>query len=65
MFGSTVNVKLARGLYERAAKAAERDGYSSADEFIVHVVERAVDAIKNDQSRQEVDKQLRGLGYLE
>ena len=58
-------VKLDRSLYDRIAQAAEQGGCSSAQEFVIHVLEREVAALEQDGTDQQVDKQLRGLGYIE
>lgn len=66
MFGSTtVKVKLDRSLYDRSSESAHRAGYASAEEFIVHVLERAVDDLQRTRDAEEARKQLRGLGYVE
>ena len=65
MFSSHVKVKIDKALYERLAHIAGVGGYSSAQEFVVHVLEK--EAAKFDQADDdaEVEKQLRGLGYIE
>ena len=65
MFGSTVKVKLDKALYARLRQAAERAGYASAEELIRHVLEREADKLVEASDRAEVEKQLRGLGYIE
>ena len=35
------SIKLDKQLYEKAKRAAELAGYSSVDEFVVHVLEEA------------------------
>lgn len=61
--------KIDRELYERLAKAGEKAGYSSTDEFILHILQREVDKLENAlegaNSDEEVERQLRGLGYIE
>lgn len=68
MFGG--NVKLDKGLLERAVKYAKAAGYSSVDEFITHALENEL--AKLDEAKgtgQETDQavldRLRGLGYIE
>ncbi len=58
-------VKVDGGLYERAKKAAEAVGYSSVDEFIIHVIEKELSKIEEAQNSDDVEEQLRGLGYIE
>ena len=57
-------IKLDRALYEKLKKAAEVKGYSSVDEFIVHVLETVAGNDADDVSEEEVKKRLKGLGYL-
>jgi predicted DNA-binding protein len=64
MFSKTV-LRLDKQLYERARAAAERLGYSSIDEFVQHAIEKELAAIEEAESKEQVTKQLRGLGYLE
>ena len=40
-------------------------GYSSTDEFIVHVLEKEAAKFDDATDDAEVQKQLRGLGYIE
>ena len=66
MFGSaTVKIRIDRRLYERSGQAAERAGYASTQEFVVHVLERAVADLEQVQDAEAAKQQLRGLGYIE
>ena len=65
MFSSDVKVKIAKPLYERLAKIAEIGGYSSTDEFITHILEKEAAKFDDATDDAEVQKQLRGLGYIE
>jgi metal-responsive CopG/Arc/MetJ family transcriptional regulator len=66
VFGNRVKVKLDKALYAKLRDAAEHAGYSSAEELIRHVLEREADKLAGEaQDRAEVEKQLRGLGYIE
>jgi hypothetical protein len=65
MFSNHVNVKLDKPLYAKLRQAAERAGYSSAEELIRHVLEREADKLAQAHDQTEVEKQLRGLGYIE
>ena len=57
-------IRLDKPLYEKLAKAAEAAGYSSTDEFILHILEKTVAGLEDAQSEEEVRKRLKGLGYL-
>lgn len=68
MFGS--NVKLDKSLLERVKRYARAAGYSSADEFVTHAVEKELALL--DQAKGEgtetdpaVLERLKGLGYIE
>lgn len=68
MFGN--KVKIDDELYARAQKCAELAGYSSAEEFIQHVVEKEITKIMGSDSGEgdtpeEIKKRLQGLGYIE
>ncbi len=58
-------IKLDRALYERLAEAASRAGYATTEEFINHVLEKAAAGLEEASTDEEVEKQLRGLGYIE
>lgn len=58
-------LKLDKDIYERARKYAELSGYSDVDEFIQHVIEKELAQIEEGgESNEEVEKRLRGLGYI-
>ncbi len=66
MFGNRQHkIPIDHELYERLQKAAQIAGYSSTEEFILHVIERAATPAGADESEEEVRKRLKGLGYLE
>ncbi len=59
-------IKLESELYNRAKQFAETAGYSSVEEFIAHLVEKELSKIETENdSVEEVEKRLRGLGYIE
>jgi hypothetical protein len=57
-------IKLDKDLFERLKKAAEVGGYSSVDEFVVHVLEKELAQIDDGASDEEIKKRLEGLGYI-
>jgi len=63
MFGGS-KLKLDKDLMERLGKAAELAGYSSVNEFIVHVLEKELSQIEAGGSEEEIKKRLEGLGYI-
>jgi hypothetical protein len=58
-------VKLNKVLCQRAARIAELAGYSSLEEFVEHVLEKELAHFEESDSKEEVIKKLKGLGYLE
>jgi mannitol/fructose-specific phosphotransferase system IIA component (Ntr-type) len=64
MFKSSI--KLKKDLMERIAQVSEAAGYSSPQEFVEHVLERELARIGEEaESKEEIVKKLKGLGYLE
>jgi uncharacterized protein (DUF1778 family) len=67
MFGS-IKVKVEGELYDRVKQCADAAGYESAEDFVLHVLEKETKKIVPDQSsasKEEIQKRLRGLGYIE
>ncbi len=62
---SSVKIKIDKSVYERLARVAEIAGYASTNEFISHVLDREVVSLEQSKTDEEVEKQLRGLGYIE
>lgn len=60
-----MKLTLENALYDRAKAAAEKLGYSCAEEFIAHAVERELERLKVEDAESQVADQLRGLGYIE
>jgi len=60
-------IKLDGHLYDRAKKVAEIGGYSSVDEFIVHLIEKELEKLEaaEGETDEQVQERLRGLGYIE
>jgi len=59
-------IKLDAQLYDRVKRVAELAGYSSADEFIVHVIERELERLEPAGfDEKKIEERLRGLGYIE
>ena len=58
-------IKLDRDLYDRLKKTAAAAGYSSVDEFVVHLLEKAASDAERAQGKEEVRKRLQGLGYID
>jgi metal-responsive CopG/Arc/MetJ family transcriptional regulator len=57
-------VKIDKALLDKIRKYAEMSGYSSAEEFITHCLEKEVAKIEEADSEEEIKKKLKGLGYI-
>jgi len=57
-------IKLDKELIDRVKKYADIAGYSSAEEFITHVLEVELGKLEGSDSEEEIKKRLQGLGYL-
>jgi predicted CopG family antitoxin len=58
-------IKISSDLWQRAVKHAEAEGYSSLQEFIEHLLERELKRNKEAEALDEVERRLKGLGYLD
>ncbi|SPD73129.1 conserved hypothetical protein [uncultured Desulfobacterium sp.] len=58
-------IKIDSGLFDRAKKAAEVAGYSSVEEFIIHIIEKEIARYETPEVDEKVAERLRGLGYIE
>ena len=62
-------IKLDDDLLEKVKRCAVMAGYSSPEEFVIHVIEKEVAAIlgsgEGSEDEEEVRKRLKGLGYIE
>jgi len=63
MFGGG-RIKLEKELIERVKRYSEIAGYSSVEEFITHALEKELAKLDGAESREEIEKRLRGLGYI-
>jgi len=62
---SKTTVKLNKAICERARRAAVAAGYSSLEEFVEHALEKELASHEESQSKEELTRRLKGLGYLE
>ena len=63
MFGK-ISISIDKQLWARLKQLSELAGYSSPDEFVVHVLEKEVAVIEEAESDEEIREKLKGLGYL-
>ncbi len=64
MFGSSVKVKLDKDLMDRIRKVADVAGYATAEEFVVHVLEKEMLHFEDAGSDDDIRDKLKGLGYI-
>ncbi len=57
-------IKVEKDLYEKMKDCAEIAGYSSPEEFAIHVLEKEVDLFENAENDPDVMERLKGLGYI-
>lgn len=57
-------ITLDRALLAKVRRCAELSGYSSAEEFITHTLEKEIAHLEAAATEEEVKKRLKGLGYL-
>jgi predicted DNA-binding protein len=58
-------IKIDANLYERVKKIAEKVGYATPEEFVIHVIEKELSVLESADSDADVTERLRGLGYIE
>lgn len=58
-------IKIDSNLYDRLKKVTEVAGYSSVEEFVVHMIEKELEQIEAPDDDKAVEERLRGLGYIE
>jgi len=60
-------IKIEKDLYDKAKKVADTAGYSSVEEFVLHVLERELRQLLGDDDGEDDEKvreRLKGLGYI-
>jgi metal-responsive CopG/Arc/MetJ family transcriptional regulator len=59
------SVKLKPELWRRVERHARTAGYSSAQEFIEHLLESELAKLEEQESDEQIVNKLKGLGYIE
>ena len=59
------SIKLEKALWAKVKKCAAAGGYSSPEEFVVHVLEKELAKLDTTASDEEIAKKLQGLGYID
>ena len=58
-------IKIDSNLYARLKKITEIAGYSSVEEFVLHMIERELEKLEVPDDDTAIEERLRGLGYIE
>jgi len=57
-------IKIEKNLYEKVKSYADMAGYSSTEELVIHLLEKEVSRLEEVDSKEELIKKLKGLGYI-
>ena len=57
-------IAISADLYERLKDCSVIVGYSSIEEFVVHVLEKEIALIEEAEDDPDVKERLKGLGYI-
>lgn len=57
-------VKIPDDLYQKVARFAKLAGYSSVEEFVVHLLEKETAGLDGPDDEEKIKQRLRGLGYI-
>lgn len=62
-----IKLKIDDPTMDRIRKVAGAGGYSSPEEFIMHVLRRELDSLapQDGESEEEIRRKMEGLGYIE
>lgn len=62
-----LKLKLDNETIERIRKVSEVGGYSSPEEFVIHIIERELDTLDpgSSESEEDIRRKMEGLGYIE
>jgi hypothetical protein len=60
----TAKIKLDKDLMEKVKNYAAKAGYSSTEEFVAHCLEKELAKLDEADSPEDIQKKLKGLGYI-
>ena len=63
MFGGA-KLKIDKELWNKIVKYSEISGYSSPQEFVIHVLEKEFSSLQEADSDEAIKEKLKGLGYI-
>jgi hypothetical protein len=63
---SNSSIKIEKKLLEKARSHAQQAGYSSVEEFVIHLIERELEKQSGSsaEEEEEMKNKLKGLGYI-
>jgi hypothetical protein len=59
-----LKINLDSDLFDKLKELSEQAGYSSPDEFIIHLIEKETSILDEAESDEELKNRLQGLGYI-
>jgi predicted transcriptional regulator len=59
------SIKLSAETWKRIEGCAKKAGYSSPEELVENAIAKELTRVEEEDGRAEVDRRLKGLGYLE
>ena len=61
-----LKIRMEPEMLQRIRKVAKAGGYSSEQEFVMHVLEREMERLDpgDAESEEEIRKKMEGLGYI-
>jgi hypothetical protein len=66
MFGTfgAARVRIPRELWQKIRRCAELAGYATPEELVLHALEKELARLEADDSDEDIQRKLRGLGYI-
>ena len=59
-----LKLKIDDDIFAKLKKLSEQAGYSSPDEFLMHLIERETAILDEAANDDELKQRLQGLGYI-
>jgi predicted transcriptional regulator len=59
------SIKLSTETWKRIEQCAQKAGYSSPEELVENAIAKELARVEEDDGSAEVERRLKGLGYLE
>jgi hypothetical protein len=57
-------VRIPRELWHKLRRCAALAGYATPEELVIHVLEKELARLEPDDSDEDIQRKLRGLGYI-